>query len=79
MGGNVLGNIWQLLPCLLFPPNKLILVIIMSTHLSAWVPKKEIISVRQDKKSQMQAIDVLHLYIKDNPLGDLTTLQLQNI
>lgn len=78
MGGNVLSNIWQFLPCLLFSPNKLILVITMSTYLSAWLHRKEIMSTKQDEKSQVQPIDVLHLYIKDNPLGDLSTLQLQN-
>lgn len=47
----------------------------MSTHIHA----KEIRSLKQDEKSQMQAMDVLHLYIKDSPLGNLTALQFQNI
>lgn len=47
----------------------------MSTHTHT----KEIRSLKQDDKPQMQAMDVLHLYIKDNPLGNLATLQLQNI
>lgn len=53
----------------------------MSTYLSAWVHThtKEIRSLQQDEKSQMQAMDIHHLYIKENPLGNLTTLQLQNI
>lgn len=46
--------------------------------MSAHIHTKEIRSLKDDK-SQMQAMDVLHLYIKDNPLGNLATLQLQNI
>lgn len=47
----------------------------MSTHTHT----KEIRSLKQDDKPQMQAMDVLHLYIKETPLGNLATLQLQNI
>lgn len=35
--------------------------------------------MKQDEKSQMQAMDAFHLYIKDNPLGNLTAFQLQNV
>lgn len=82
MEGNVLNNIWQFLFLLAFFPQQaysgyyyVYVFKCMSTHIHT----NEIRSLKQDEKSQMQAMDVLHFYIKDNPLGNLTTLQLQNI
>lgn len=81
MWGNVLRNIWQFLSLLVFFPQQAYSChyhVYIRKFMSAHIHTKEIRSLKDDK-SQMQAMDVLHLYIKDNPLGNLAALQLQNI
>lgn len=80
----VTNNIWQFL--LQLPPHptphqvhSCHYHVYLFKRMSIHIHSKEIISMKQDEKSQMQAMDAFHLYIKDNPLGNLTAFQLQNV
>lgn len=83
MGGNVLRNIWQLISLLAFFAHQaysclyhVYICKCMSTHIHT----KEIRSLKQDDKSQIQARHGCSPFThKTQSLGNLATLQLQNI